>query len=32
MKIILNSLSMKVRKKVLNELLENKFINQDCYL
>ena len=32
MKIILSSLSIKVRKKVLNDLLENKFINQDCYL
>ena len=32
MQIILSSLSMKVRKKVLNDLLENKFINQDCYL
>jgi len=32
MKIILSSLSLKVRKKVLNDLLENKFINQDCYL
>ena len=32
MKIILSSLSIKVRKKVLNDLLENNFINQDCYL
>ena len=32
MKIILNTLSNEIRNKVLNELLENKFINQDCYL
>ena len=32
MQIILSSLSIEVRKKVLNDLLENKFINQDCYL
>ena len=32
MKIILNTLSFKVRKKVLNDLLEKNFINEDCYL
>ena len=32
MKIILNTLSNEIRNKVLNELLENKFINQDFYL
>ena len=32
LKVLLSSLSLEVRKKVLKDLLLNKIINQDCFL
>ena len=32
LQVLINSLSLEVRKKVLNDLLVNKIINQHCFI